>query len=299
MSDSSPPKWLRNPSAVTAFDLTLCANFAMEHAQAQLEALVGRVQDPVQLSDMAWRWNFEATQEQARQSLYSLQQGLDGIDAWIVPRSQNPYRLLLCDMDMTIVAAETLDEVAASLGLGDQIATITKRAMHGEIDFNQALRQRIAMLGDYDESVFVDLVPQINLNPGAETLIEAARSQGVRTILVSGGFAQVAETIATRLGFDEVYCNHLVLEDGKLTGEVLDPIVNAQYKLDLLRRRASVLGIDLADCCAIGDGANDKPMIEAAGLGIAYHGKPVLRAATACQINHTDLNSVMHFMGLT
>lgn len=298
MSEAAAPTWLQDPQATEVFELTLCANVGIEHAQAQLDALATRVQDRTELSDTAWRWVFEATQQQAWTTLQSMQKGLDGIDAWITPVPGPTYKLLICDMDMTIVAAETLDEVAASLGLGDEIAAITKRAMQGEIDFNQALRQRILMLAGHDESVLTDLVPEMKLHPGAEALLEAACGAGVHSILVSGGFSQVADAIGDQLGFDEVVCNRLELEDGKLTGDVLDPIVNAHYKLDLLQQRAMELEIDLAQCCAIGDGANDKPMIEAAGLGIAYFGKPVLRAATACQINHTDLNSAIYFMGL-
>jgi len=201
-------------------------------------------------------------------------------------------------MDMTIVDAETLDEVAASLGLGEKIAAITKRAMYGEIDFRAALRERIAMLAGQPERVFHDIVGKLELNPGAEALLAGARAAGVHTILVSGGFAQVADAVALRLGFDEVYCNHLEIDGGKLTGRVPEPIVDADFKRRLLHERAQAHGLPLAACCAIGDGANDLPMVSSAGLGIAYHGKPVLRDATPCRIDHTGLDSALHFMGI-
>ena len=220
-----------------AFAITVCTRESLESALVRLDELSLEIDDRQTLSDAACRLACRGDFNAAMQWLDSSRDSLDGIDIWMEPIPTAVRKLLICDMDMTIVAAETLDEVAASLGLGDEIATITTRAMHGEIDFNQALRQRIAMLAGRDESVFVDLVPKMKLNPGAEALIGAAREQGVHTILVSGGFSQVAEAIGQSLDFDEVVCNRLALEDGKLTGEVLDPIVNAQYKLDLLKRR--------------------------------------------------------------
>jgi phosphoserine phosphatase len=207
-------------------------------------------------------------------------------------------RLLICDMDMTIVAAETLDEVAARLGLGERVATITARAMRGEIDFDSALRERIAMLAGQPEQVFHDIVDDLQLDPGASELLTAAKAAGVHCVLVSGGFVQVVEPIARRLGFDEYFCNYLDVADGRLSGEVQNPIVNADFKCNLLQRVARAQRITLDECCAIGDGANDLPMICAAGLGIAYRGKPILRAASACHIDATDLSSAIHFMRL-
>jgi phosphoserine phosphatase len=201
-------------------------------------------------------------------------------------------------MDMTIVAAETLDEVAAELGMGERIAAITTRAMHGEIDFDAALRERIEMLAGQPEQVFHEVASSLQLNPGASEMIAAAKAADVHCVLISGGFAQVADPIALQLGFDEVYCNHLEVTEGRLTGKVLAPIVNADYKCSVLQRVAQARGHGLAACCAIGDGANDLPMLRAAGLGIAYYGKPILHAASACHIDFTDLSSAIHFMRL-
>jgi phosphoserine phosphatase len=228
----------------------------------------------------------------------SLRENLTDADVYMQPQSERGKRLLICDMDMTIVAAETLDEVATILGMGERIAAITARAMNGEIDFNAALRERIAMLAGQSVQVFHDVAQSLSLNPGAEKLLAAANTAGVHTILISGGFSQVAEPVAHRLGFDEVHCSQLELEADKLTGGLLDPIVNADYKCNILQQRAQALGFALRDCCAIGDGANDLPMLTAAGLGIAYHAKPVLRAATSCHIDVTDLESAVYFMGL-
>ena len=146
--------------------------------------------------------------------------------------------------------------------------------------------------------MFHDIVGKLELNPGAEALLAGARAAGVHTILVSGGFEQVARPVAERLGFDEVHCNRLDIDGGRLTGGVPEPIVDANLKLSILERRAAALGIPLAQCCAIGDGANDLPMVSGAGLGIAYRGKPVLRDATPCRIDHSGLDAALYFMGI-
>jgi phosphoserine phosphatase len=223
---------------------------------------------------------------------------LQATDVYLQPQSSEPIRLLICDMDMTIVAAETLDEVAAELGMGERIAAITTRAMRGEINFDEALRERIGMLAGQPEQVFHEVASSLKLNPGASELLAAAKAAEVHCVLISGGFAQVADPIALRLGFDEVYSNHLEVAEGRLTGKVLAPIVNADYKCSVLQRVAQARGHSLAACCAIGDGANDLPMLRAAGLGIAYYGKPILHAASACHIDFTDLRSAIHFMRL-
>jgi phosphoserine phosphatase len=242
--------------------------------------------------------DIECTPQQAWALLRALRRRLTTTDVYLQPENTAPMRLLVCDMDMTIVAAETLDEVAARLGLGERIAAITTRAMHGEIDFDSALRERIAMLAGQPEQVFHDIVCDLRLNPGARELLTAAKSAGLHCVLVSGGFAQVVEPIARQLGFDEYFCNYLEVEDGRLSGAVRDPIVNADFKCSQLQRVARSQEVTLDECCAIGDGANDLPMICAAGLGIAYRGKPILRAASACRIDATDLSSAIHFMRL-
>ncbi|MGD8348375.1 MAG: phosphoserine phosphatase SerB, partial [Gammaproteobacteria bacterium] len=263
------------------------------------EVLAGVVDgEALRIGASACRLDFECTPAAAWSLLERLRAGLHEADVYLQPRDELGKRLLICDMDMTIVAAETLDEVAAKLGLGDEIAAITERAMNGELDFDAALRERIAMLAGRPEQVFRDIVGELELNPGAEALLAGAKAAGVHTILVSGGFEQVAGPVAQRLGFDELHCNRLEIEGGKLTGRVPEPIVNADRKCSLLQQRARAHGLDLKQCCAIGDGANDLPMVSAAGLGIAYRGKPVLRDAAACRIDHTGLDSALHFMGL-
>jgi phosphoserine phosphatase len=295
------PRWRRRGDAPLPFAATVCCQGELDEALAPArDELAGLVAGEVRrLGDSACRLDLECSPAAAWSLLERLRARLREADVYLQPRDELGKKLLICDMDMTIVAAETLDEVAAKLGLGEQIAAITARAMHGELDFDAALRERIAMLAGRPEQVFHDLVGELDLNPGAEALIAGAKAAGTHTILISGGFEQVAGPIAQRLGFDELHCNRLEIEDGRLTGRVAAPIVNADRKCSLLQQRARALGIDLKQCCAIGDGANDLPMISAAGLGIAFRGKPVLRNAAACRIDHTGLDSALHFMGLT
>ncbi len=295
------PDWLgRAGDREQVFVATLCGSVAPAEALLRLRAELGGMQvtGERELAPNAVELSFETTASAAWPLMQRLRAVFEQADVYLQPVAGRGKKLLICDMDMTIVAAETLDEVAAELGLGEKIAAITARAMHGEIDFNDALRERIAMLAGQSEQVFHQVASELVFNPGAGELIAAANEAGLHTILISGGFAQVAEPVASILGFDEVICNRLEIEEGRLTGRVQEPIVNAEIKRATLENRARDLGIELDDCCAIGDGANDLPMLAAAGLGIAYHAKPVLHAATACHIDHSDLTSAIYFMGL-
>ena len=294
------PRWLARGDAEQPFVVTICSNETLDDVLKQFHSLLEDLQIDTQqmLSARAGQVTLTCKPSRAWSLFQSARDSLAQADVYIQPCSELGKRLLICDMDMTIVAAETLDEVAGVLGLGKQIASITARAMHGEIDFNAALHERIAMLAGRSVQVFHDVAQSLSLNPGAEQLLAAAKAAGVHTILVSGGFSQVAEPVARRLGFDEVHCSQLELDGDKLTGGLLEPIVNADHKCRVLQQRAQTLGFALRECCAIGDGANDLPMLSAAGLGIAYHAKPVLHAATSCHIDVTDLESAVYFMGL-
>ena len=294
------PRWLPRSAARQAFVVTLCSADGIDAALATLDEALDEltISARQRLDVNRCALTIDCTPARAWSLLRDLRCRLQASDVYLQPQTTPPIRLLICDMDMTIVAAETLDEVAAVLGMGERIASITARAMHGELNFDAALRERIEMLAGQPEQVFHDIANQLQLSPGATELLAAAKAAGVHCVLVSGGFAQVAEPVARRLGFDEVFCNHLEIVDGRLGGAVHAPIVNADYKCRILQRCARKQGIGLVECCAIGDGANDLPMLRAAGLGIAYRAKPILHAATSCHIDATDLTSAIHFMRL-
>ncbi len=242
--------------------------------------------------------HFSANSTQAWQLLQALLAELHDVDTAVQPVSWQPKKLLICDMDKTIVDAETLDEVAEQVGIGQQVSQITERAMRGEIDFHAALKQRIKLLSGQPEQVFQTVLEATPINPGAAALITQARAHGMATILISGGFEQVARPIAEQLGFDAVYCNRLAVSAERLTGTVLAPIVDGAFKRQTLLNYMDQLALQPQDCCAIGDGANDIPMLQTAGLGIAFQGKPLTRQATPYQINATDLTAALGFMGI-
>ncbi|MFT5220276.1 MAG: phosphoserine phosphatase [Planctomycetota bacterium] len=292
------PDWVFLAGGDRVFSITLVSKAPLLAEVSIAHTLLAKVTrvDENSFSESAYRINVNCSNDAAWSLFQKLRVALPDIDIAVAPKRDKPYRLLICDMDMTIVDAETLDEVGHLLGIGEKIATITRKAMRGEINFRQALRERVELLAGQPVSLFEQVLAECRLMPGAENLLEQAKAMGMHSILVSGGFAQIAMPIAQRLGFDEVYCNQLKLDGDRLTGEVNEPMINAEYKCELLKRRAQGLSISLEDCCAIGDGANDIPMIETAGLGIAYHGKPAMRAVTTYQINHTDLSTVIRFL---
>lgn len=206
-------------------------------------------------------------------------------------------RLLVADMDSTIVTAETLDELAAFCGLKEEIATITLRTMRGELPFEESLRQRVAKLAGLSVEVMSDVVRALDLSPGAKTLVRTMRAHGAFTCLVSGGFTFATEPIAELCGFHRQKANVLLHLDGHLTGQVQEPILGRQAKLETLRALAKDQDLKLEECCAVGDGANDLDMLKAAGLGVAYHGKPAVREAARFRVDHGDLTTLLYYQG--
>ncbi|MGB1800446.1 MAG: phosphoserine phosphatase SerB [Gammaproteobacteria bacterium] len=253
-----------------------------------------------QLSESTFELLFEATTVKAWDLFQSVLTIADeqGFDISVVPQNHRTKKLLICDMDSTIVASETLDDVAAKVGIGEQVKQITERAMRGELDFRQALDERVGLLKGLPEKVFNDIANEVELNPGAEQLIKQANANNIKTVLVSGGFEPIVKVVVDKLGFDRYVCNKLEIKDGQLTGSVIEPIVDASTKLNVLKEECQNLNIELHDACTIGDGANDLPMIEAAGLGISYYGKPLLRETIPYQINVSDLKSALTMMGI-
>lgn len=207
-------------------------------------------------------------------------------------------KLLVADMDATIVVGETLDELAAHLGIGDKVAPITARAMRGELDFAQALAERVAMLKGMPFDVIEQVRDTIVLSSGAEVLVRTMVAHGARCILASGGFDVFTGPVATRCGFQAHFGNRLNI-DGQMraTGEVLPPLVDKNRKRVIVQDEAQKLGISPAEAITVGDGANDIPMLQIAGVGVAYHAKPAVCAVTPFQVRHGDLTALLYLQG--
>ncbi len=221
----------------------------------------------------------------------------DAIDVFVTSKVGRRKKLLMADMDATIVKGETLDELADFAGLKEQISEITARAMNGELDFKEALRERVSLLKDLPENALQETLEKTELNPGAKIFVRAMKRNGATCVLVSGGFSFFTGAIATRAGFDHHHGNILCVEGGALTGAVLEPILDKDSKLQFLHRYMDDLNINPDDVLAIGDGANDLPMLESAGLGVGYHPKPVLVDALDNCIVHGDLTAALFAQG--
>jgi phosphoserine phosphatase len=229
----------------------------------------------------------------------ALQAALAGkpIDVIVTKARGRRKALLIADMDSTIIQGETLDELAGFAGIGDRIAAITKRAMNGELDFKGALRERVAMLKGLDLAMLEKTWQRVRLTAGARELVATMRAKGALTALVSGGFTYFTSRVAADLGFD-LHRSNILLDDGAtLTGEVGEPIVDRDTKLDTLKELAVQRGVRLQATLAVGDGANDLDMISAAGLGVAFHAKPIVAQSARAKIDHADLRALLFAQG--
>ena len=220
------------------------------------------------------------------------------VDVIVQSLARRRKRLLVADMDSTLIGQECVDELADFAGVGERVAAITERAMRGEIAFAPALRERVALLGGLPETVIGDVLKdRIRLNPGARTLARTMRANGAYVVIVSGGFRQFTRAIRERLGADEDRANTLMIQGGKLTGKVVEPILGQDAKLGALKEIAAAMGLELDDTLAVGDGANDLAMLEAAGLGVAYRAKPKVAARAHARIEHSDLTTLLYAQG--
>ncbi|MGZ3377351.1 MAG: phosphoserine phosphatase SerB [Phenylobacterium sp.] len=225
---------------------------------------------------------------------------LDGqpVDWCLQPLAGRRKRLLVADMDSTIINVECLDELADFAGVKAEISAITERAMRGELPFEGALRERVAMLKGLPITALEQTYDErVRLNPGARTLVRTMAASGARCVLVSGGFNFFTARVAAEAGFQADRANWLKSEKGQLTGEVGEPILGREAKLAALREEAAAHGLELSAAIAIGDGANDLAMIEAAGLGVAYRAKPIVAAQADARIDHCDLTALLYFQG--
>ncbi|CUH33940.1 Phosphoserine phosphatase [Jannaschia seosinensis] len=221
-----------------------------------------------------------------------------GIDLNVVASEGRRKRLLLADMDSTMIRQECIDELAAEAGVGERVAAITARAMNGEVDFEGALRERVALLAGLEAAVIEKVLRErITMMPGGDVLVATMRANGAMAALVSGGFTAFTEVVAVRLGFDRHRANVLLIEGGRLTGHPGEPILGREAKVAALEELCAELGIAEEDALAVGDGANDLGMIARAGLGVALHAKPAVQAEARCRINHGDLTALLHLQG--
>ena len=222
-----------------------------------------------------------------------------GVDVVVQPAEGREKRLLVADMDSTMIGQECIDELADYAGMKDEIAAVTDAAMRGEMDFAQALHQRVATLNGLGVGCIERCrQDRIRVNPGARTLVQTMKARGAGTLLVTGGFHDFADPTAAELGFTEVRANYLESMHGHLTGRVTGEIVDAAAKCQALIARRNELGIEPAAVLAVGDGANDAPMIAEAGLGVAYRGKPKLREVADARLDHSDLTALLWAQGI-
>jgi phosphoserine phosphatase len=220
-------------------------------------------------------------------------------DVVVQPIEGRAKLLIVADMDSTMITVECIDELADYAGIKGEIAGITEAAMRGELDFAQALDARVALLKGLDEGA-IDrcLAERVRLMPGARTLVQTMKARGAFSVLVSGGFTRFAEPVGAQIGFDRVIANRLNVADGALDGTVGQPIVDSGTKLEMLEAAMAERGLTREATLAVGDGANDLAMIRAAGLGVAYHAKPIVAAAAGARIDHNDLTALLWAQGI-
>ncbi|MDJ1158573.1 phosphoserine phosphatase SerB [Chelatococcus sp. SYSU_G07232] len=249
-------------------------------------------------ADIAFRPKDEA--DEPRVHAEAVRAALDGapVDVIVQPAAGRRKRLFLADMDSTMIGQECIDELADFVGLKDKVAAITERAMRGEIAFEPALRERVALLAGLRTSVIETIIAErITLTPGGRALVRTMRANGAYTCLVSGGFTLFTGPISQTIGFHEHRSNLLVEEDGRLAGRVVEPILGREAKLAALKELRARLGLSGEATLAVGDGANDLAMLGEAGLGVAFHAKPAVAAAAHARVEHADLTALLYAQG--
>jgi phosphoserine phosphatase len=273
------------------------ATAAADRARSALAGAGMAVKAPGPLGEGAFDLPLLADRDAAEAVVATELDGLP-VDWCVQPASGRRKRLLIADMDSTIINVECIDELADFAGVKAQVSEITERAMRGELDFEAALRERVAMLKGLPLADLQRAYDQrVRLNPGARTLVRTMTANGAKAFLVSGGFSFFTSRVAQAAGFDANRANTLIEADGVLAGTVGDPILGREAKLAALREEAAALDLPLSATLAVGDGANDLAMIEASGLGVAYRAKPIVAAQAHAKVDHADLTALLYFQG--
>ncbi|WP_370689295.1 phosphoserine phosphatase SerB [Phenylobacterium sp.] len=274
------------------------AQAGVDLVNAALAGVRARVKEPRLLGPGAYDLALEAQAiAPVRIAVANALEGLP-VDACVQHWNGRRKRLLIADMDSTIIGCECIDELADFAGVKDKVSEITERAMRGELDFESALRERVAMLKGLSVDVLQRCYDErVELNLGARTLVRTMAAHGARAFLVSGGFSFFTSRVAEAAGFHANRANTLIEAEGLLTGEVARPILGREAKLAALREETAALGLTPAEALAVGDGANDLAMINAAGLGVAYRAKPIVAAEADAKVDHFDLTALLHFQG--
>ena len=284
--DQAASAWLKNFTASFAFlHAKSDASWLAPGAAAQIICAPTDTQD---YPDMMHSRAFRALRSQADKA---------AIDVNLVPVENRQKTILVADMDSTIITSESLDELAIAAGIGEQIISITRRAMAGEIDFEAALDERVAMLAGKPKLLIDKMVADSRLTAGARTLVQTMRADGAFCYLVSGGFDALTGPIAATCGFHNHHANHLDHDDETIAGTVQKPVLDRHAKVSYLQHYCVVHNVDMASTACIGDGANDLDMLGNAGFGVAFAGKPILREKVALQLNHTDLTGLLFLQG--
>ncbi len=244
-------------------------------------------------TEIAFSGNQSGLEDALRDSLAGAQ-----IDFAIVPATNRVKKILIADMDSTMIGQECIDELGKRAGLGEKIAAITTRAMRGELDFEGAVRERVGLMAGLAETEIQSVIDHdLTYTPGGRTLVQSMRANGAFTSLVSGGFTQFTAHVAGVCGFHENRANELIIENAALTGKVGEPILGQQAKVEALQEYCARLGADPADVIAVGDGANDLGMLSVAGMGVALHAKPAVREAAQIRIDHSGLDALLYLQG--
>lgn len=280
---------------------TVCANYGLNIDK--IVRLSGRMQldDSDKLGRACVEFSVRGEAQDPREFRNSLLELASQHNIDIAYQEDNIYRrnrqLVVFDMDSTLIDAEVIDELAIEAGVGDQVAAITEAAMQGELDFKQSFSQRLALLQGLSADVLQTVAERLVLNEGAEHLLKTLKQLGYKTAIVSGGFTYFGQYLQSILGVDYVYANELDIEDGLVTGKVVGDVIDGQRKADLLRELAQREGLVLDQVIAVGDGANDLPMLNIAGLGIAYQAKPLVKASAKQSISNLGLDGILYLLG--